>query len=177
MRSFIASLDTPSSQWKSLPSNVAGRQSLSGAATPNGRFLVVVEDGTLKLLTLRGAFAGGLTCSDHVVEWTSSLRETAKDICAISLLAKESLGCIEVTGVDGRGHLFSARASVPGMPVTARASLTRRDFGMAELHGDHMAPTAAELCGKEISQATRVDSTVRSDWERLSGKIEVMLGS
>ncbi|KAL5406175.1 hypothetical protein PMIN06_007259 [Paraphaeosphaeria minitans] len=172
MRSFIAPLGAPVSRWRSLPGNTTGRQSLSAAATRNGRFLVVVEDGALKLLTLRGAFGGGLTCSDRTVEWASSLKETAKDMCAISLSVKESLGCIEITGVDGRGHVFSARASVPGMPVTAPPSLTIGGFTMAELHGDQVVPTVPELCGKEISQAPRVDSTVRAS----SGGVEVMLG-
>ncbi|KAK7181056.1 hypothetical protein DPSP01_003595 [Paraphaeosphaeria sporulosa] len=169
MRSFIAPLGAPSSQWRSLPGNTTGRQALSAAATRNGRFIVVVEDGALKLLALRGAFGGGLTCSDHTVEWASSLRETAKDICAISLAVKETLGCIEITGIDGRGHLLSARASVPGMPVTAPPSLTMRGFSMAELHGDHVVRTVPELCGKEISQARRVGLTVRSDWEPFGG--------
>lgn len=176
MRSFIAPLGTPVSQWRSLPGNIAGRQSLSAAATPNGRFIVVVEDGALKLLTLRGAVGGGLTCSDHIVEWASSLKETAKDICTISLGVKETLGCIEITGVDGRGHVFSARASVPGMPRSAPPSLTFGGFSMAELHGSHIVPTVPELCGKEISEAPRMDSMVQSDWGRLSGGIEVMLG-
>ncbi|KAL5405362.1 hypothetical protein PMIN03_008479 [Paraphaeosphaeria minitans] len=168
----LAPLGAPVSRWRSLPGNTTGRQSLSAAATRNGRFLVVVEDGALKLLTLRGAFGGGLTCSDRTVEWASSLKETAKDMCAISLSVKESLGCIEITGVDGRGHVFSARASVPGMPVTAPPSLTIGGFTMAELHGDQVVPTVPELCGKEISQAPRVDSTVRAS----SGGVEVMLG-
>ncbi|KAF2448377.1 hypothetical protein P171DRAFT_481450 [Karstenula rhodostoma CBS 690.94] len=192
MRSFIAPLDKGVTQWRSLPGNVAGRQCLSATATPNGRFLVFVEDGALKLLTLRGAFGGGLTCSDHTVEWASSLKETAKDICAISLSVKETLGCIEITGVDGRGHLFSARASVrdmpvtaplsltasvPDMPVTAPLSLTIRGSSMAELHGNCTVPTVPELCGMEIRQAPRVDSTVGSDRERVSGEIETMQGS
>jgi hypothetical protein len=36
--------------------------------------------------------------------------------------------------------------------------------------------TVPELCGRAISHAPRVDWTVRSDRERLSGDIEVMPG-
>lgn len=173
MRSFIAPLDTPSSQWRSLPDKVARRQSLSAAATSNGRYVIVAEEGIIKLFTLHGALDGGLACRERSLDWSSPLTETAKGICAISLSVKEKVGCLEVTGIDGRGHVVSAHVSVPGMPETAVSSLDRQLPGQTELHEVHEDSFVPELHGGGIaaSQTVRVDSAVQLDSERLAEEI------
>ncbi|KAJ4298148.1 hypothetical protein N0V90_006047 [Kalmusia sp. IMI 367209] len=172
LRSFMAPLGTYKPQWRTLPDKVAGRHLLSAAASSNGRYLITVEEGAMKLLTLRAACEGGLTCDEHTLGWPSSLKDTAKGTFAISLCVKETTGCIEITGVDGRGHLVSARVSVLDMPVTTPPSLIRRPLEVAELPAD---PIVRELGGKEIRRSTRADSAVQSEWERVSEEIEVML--
>ncbi|KAF2634636.1 hypothetical protein P280DRAFT_413431 [Massarina eburnea CBS 473.64] len=150
LRSFIAPLDSasidPDTQWRPLPEKVAGRHVLGGAVTPNGRFLVTVEEGVMRLLTLRGSCEGGLTCQEQNLAWHSSLKGTAKDVSVISLFTKEREGGLNIVAVDGRGHLVFARVSVPEMPVSRPLSITRRanvgavemPAGMIvkELHGD-----------------------------------------
>ncbi|KAF1964190.1 hypothetical protein BU23DRAFT_604958 [Bimuria novae-zelandiae CBS 107.79] len=173
IRSFIAPLGAPSPQWRSLPDKAAGRQLCSATATSNGRFLILAEKSYVKVLTLRAAYEGGLTCFEHTLEWPSSLRDTAKDIRAISLSAKESLGCVEVTGVDGRGHLIYARVSVPGMPETMSPSLTRcPTLSVMELPANAIV---RELCGKEVGRSIRVDYAV-AEGDSESEEIQIMLG-
>lgn len=101
------------------------------------------------MLTLVAASEGGLRCHPSALEWKSTLGDTAKDMCAISLSVKESLGCIEVTGVDGRAHMVSGRVSVPGMvPSTASSVTDGARRGALELPADVVV---RELCGKEVS--------------------------
>lgn len=110
----------------SLPETVTGRHVLAGAVTNNGRFIVTVEEGVMKLLTLRGAYQGGLTCLEHHESWSSTLKGTVRDLTGISLFLKEGQSRIDVTAVDGRGNLAFAMVSVPAIPISPPLSLAPR---------------------------------------------------
>ncbi|PVH95365.1 hypothetical protein DM02DRAFT_537496 [Periconia macrospinosa] len=141
------------SQAASLPETVVGRHVLAGAATTNGRFLVTVEEGKMKLLTLRGSHQGGLTCLEQHLDWNSSLRSTIKDLTGISLFLKEGQSRIEITAVDGRGHLAFATVSVPCMPISAPLALGPQFRRMTpELSGSPIMrePIVGELSGDAI---------------------------
>ncbi|KAF1961897.1 hypothetical protein CC80DRAFT_488284 [Byssothecium circinans] len=158
LRTFIAPLNgepiDPDTEWKTLPEGVVGRHVLKGAATPNGRFLVTVEDNVMRLLTTCGAHEGGLTCLEKSLDWPSSLRGAAKDVSAISISIGEHDGGLDVVAVDGRGHLVSARVSVPKMPVSEPLSLTRRASGApAEMPADLIA---RELHGEGVEEEIRI---------------------
>ena len=172
---FVASLSGSSApKWRPLPDKIAGRQVLSAAVTSNGRFLVLAEKGRMRALTLRAAYEGGLTCLEQAVEWSSPLCDTAKDTSAITLSLREDSSCFAVTGIDGRGHLISARITVPAMLPSAPPSLRWCPPVVAtELRS---SISVKELAGKAVQSATRVDSTV-SEWDELSDQIQVMLGS
>lgn len=128
----------------------------------------------MRALTLRAAYEGGLTCLEQAVEWSSPLCDTAKDTSAITLSLREDSSCFAVTGIDGRGHLTSARITVPAMLPIAPPSLRWcPPVGITELRS---SISVQELGGKAVQSATRVDSTV-SEWDALSDQIQVMLGS
>ncbi|CAI6334542.1 unnamed protein product [Periconia digitata] len=110
----------------SLPSQVAGRHVLAGAVSSNGRFLVTVQENSMKLSTLRGAYQGGVTCLESHLDWHSPLKGTAKDMTGISLFLKEGQSRLEITAVDGRGHLSFATISTPCVPISQSLSLGPR---------------------------------------------------
>jgi hypothetical protein len=105
---------------KPLPDTVVGPAVVAGVASPNGRFLVVVEKETMKLLTLRGpaAAGGGLTCTAAgMIVWETKLRTNGADasIIAIQIEEQKQTGALEIIAVDGRGHIAYPRISVPEM--------------------------------------------------------------
>jgi hypothetical protein len=125
MKSFTAPIEaSPTNdqsvhkRWQALPEESVGRNVSYGIVTPNGQFVVTIEDGLMKLLTLRGASEGGLTCHGTPLKWTSSLKPAAADVSALSLSVKEELGSLVVTAVDGLGNVEFVRVSVPDMPET-----------------------------------------------------------
>lgn len=80
----------------------------------------------MRLLTLQGAFEGGVTCSDHFEEWPSSLKPALTGVSAISLLVQEEYGRIKIFAADGHGHVMFAEVSVPGMPPPPSPRVWRR---------------------------------------------------
>lgn len=70
----------------------------------------------MRLLTLRGAYEGGLTCSEQSKEWPSLLKPALSGVSAISLLVQEEEGRLNISAADGHGHVVFARISVPYMP-------------------------------------------------------------
>ena len=115
----------------------------------------------MRALTVRAQYEGGLTCEEGSVEWASHLCDTAKDTSAIALCLKEDVSCFNVTGVDGRGHLVSARVTVPrAVPTvpTVPPSLTWcAPLGPVELRSEG---SVREIGGVEVRRETRVDSAV-----------------
>jgi hypothetical protein len=120
---------------------------LSGIVTPNGQFIVIVEKHRMRLLTLQGAYEGGLTCSDIFEEWPSSLKRALTDVSAISLLAQEESGRIKVVAADGHGHIVFARVSVPSMPPPPNPRIERRRPHEMSSHA-----AIRELSSTEISR-------------------------
>ncbi|KAF2875147.1 hypothetical protein BDV95DRAFT_309618 [Massariosphaeria phaeospora] len=114
LRSFVAPIafgqSSEESRWQTLES-VMDREVLSGAATANGLFLVAVEAGKLKLLTLQGVY-GGLTCLARTQDAPLSLAGLA-----ISVKVEEIEEDIKVTAIDGRGKIVFATFRVKGMPA------------------------------------------------------------
>jgi hypothetical protein len=105
------------SQIRHLPESVVGGNVLAVTASPNGQFLVVVEQGgTMKLLTLQGAQGGGLTCAAQVQMWKTGLRAAGTGTSKISISVEEKYGELEITAVDGKGHIVSSKIKVPDMP-------------------------------------------------------------
>lgn len=128
-------------QMRPIPDAIVGTNLLAGVASPNGYFLVVVEKGkkneTLKVLTLQGAHNGGLTCNARVQMWDVKLKGVGADTSAISISIVEQNGAMEIIAVDGRGHIHSARVSVPEMPACEQPSLAgRRNTVELAYHGE-----------------------------------------
>jgi hypothetical protein len=103
-------------QWRELPEKVVDRNVLGGLVTQNGQFIIVVEKDVIRLLTLQGAYEGGLTCSDKSETWSSSIRPALDGVSAISLLAREEYGRLEVIAADGHGHVVFSKISIRNMP-------------------------------------------------------------
>jgi hypothetical protein len=162
LRSFIAPmeksedmLDDPTSHWKVLPENAIGRYMHTAAVTSNGRFLVTVENGMMRLLALCGAYGGGLSCLEQPLEWRSTLKNSAKEVSGVSLSVRERLAGLDIYAVDGRGHVLFVRISSPGMPVTAPPALTRQP-----------SPKALEPPANIVVKELEVDTSelrIRSD--------------
>ncbi|EUC37213.1 hypothetical protein COCCADRAFT_86072 [Bipolaris zeicola 26-R-13] len=126
-RTFIVPIDTfetnPQSLRqliKPLPDSVVGSSVLAGAVSCNGRFVVIVDKGhnevNMKLLTLRAAPMGGLTSSTTgLLSWAVKLRATSADASRISISISEQNAALEITAVDGQGHIVCSRISVPEM--------------------------------------------------------------
>ncbi|RAR08124.1 hypothetical protein DDE82_002456 [Stemphylium lycopersici] len=103
-----------------IPDSAIGSSVLAGTASRNGRFLIVVEKGRngdkMKLLTLRGAPMGGLTClATGVLSWAVRLRATNSDATTISISIEEHNAALEIIAIDGQGHVAFSRISVPEM--------------------------------------------------------------
>lgn len=149
-QSFIAPLrnvtygsNVPEPGWEGLPDEATGRSVYAAATTSNGRYIAMVKEGSMRLLTLRGAYEGGLTCLRRSLEWSSSLQSTAKDVSGISLMVRENQPGLEIIAVDGRGHVLSIPIRVPDMPGSEPPRLTRRvSFIPTELHS---RPVVREL--------------------------------
>jgi hypothetical protein len=157
--------------WRSLPEKLVERHVLTGAVTPNGRFLVMLEEGVMKLLTLHGAYEGGLTCLEQTLEWHSPLKGAAKDV---SVIIKERQGGLTVVAVDGRGHLLFTRISVPDMPLSAEPTLIRRySTTPVEMPAGMIV---RELHGEGIRRPVPSSSRHQVNWEDIEDEIRVMLG-
>jgi hypothetical protein len=101
-----------------LPDTIVGPTVVAGVASPNGRFLVVVEKEIMKLLTIRGAAGGGLTCTAAgVLVWEVKLRTNGADasMIAIHIEDLEEGSALEIIAVDGLGHIAYSKISVPEM--------------------------------------------------------------
>lgn len=126
---------------------------LCGTVTTNGLFVVVVEEGMMRLLRLQGSYEGGLTCLSNPIEWSSALKPAAAEVLAVSVSVKEELGRLHITGVDGRGHALFARVSVRNMPAPERPFVQR--LSVAEASAEHpIYEVASSSGGSRRSQST-----------------------
>jgi hypothetical protein len=132
-------------QIRHLPESVVDGSVLAATASPNGQFLVMVEQGgTMKLLTLQGAQGGGLKCAAQVQIWKTGLRAVGTGTSKISISVEEQYGELEIIAVDGKGHIVSSTVKVPNMPkredphvafLEIPSELTESEF-RPELSGD-----------------------------------------
>lgn len=117
-------------QMRPIPNSAVGANILAGIASYNGQFLVVVEKQTkketMKVLTLQGAHGSGLTCAARAQTWGARLRGLGADTSKISISIEEQCGALEIIAVDGRGHVHTARVSVPDMPACEQPSFQGR---------------------------------------------------
>ncbi|KAF1847509.1 uncharacterized protein K460DRAFT_281331 [Cucurbitaria berberidis CBS 394.84] len=139
-------------QMRPISDTIVGTNILAGFASSNGHFLVIIEKGmkkeTLKILSLQGAYDGGLTCAARAQAWEAKLRSTGADTSAISISIEEQYGALQIKAVDGRGHVHSARVSVPDMPACEQPSLAGSGSTLELPHG---APIG-ELSSDESSR-------------------------
>ncbi|KAF2657271.1 hypothetical protein K491DRAFT_757004 [Lophiostoma macrostomum CBS 122681] len=170
IRSFLAPLEqayagqsSHSTQWRELPEETVGRNMLCGTVTSNGLFIVVVEEGIMRLLRLQGACEGGLTCWSNPINWVSSLKPAATDVLAVSVSAKEEFGRLHVTAVDGRGHVLFARVSVPKMPPPDEVIIER--VPRAEVPSEHLILEIA--ASSEGSRRSNSIATQEQDQDRI----------
>ena len=104
-----------------MPDSVVGSSVLAGTASRNGRFLVVLEkkghnEYNMKFLTIRGAYTGGLTCSAiGMLSWVVKLRVTDTLATEVSIFVQQQNAALEITAIDGQGHIVHSRISVPEM--------------------------------------------------------------
>jgi hypothetical protein len=83
--------------------------------------LIVLEenghnDYNMKLLTIRGAHTGGLTCSaTGMLSWAVRLRVTNTLATKVSIFIQEQNAALEIIAIDGQGHIVHSRISVPEM--------------------------------------------------------------
>ncbi|KAF1995486.1 hypothetical protein P154DRAFT_610853 [Amniculicola lignicola CBS 123094] len=129
VRSFISPIEmsNPSQpsiwdQLRVLPHETEGgiaREVFHGTATPNGLFLVAVEENRIRILAIQGSYQGGLTCRKNLSNdgyCKSSLIDTDEDVSAISIHVKEYYGRLEIVAVDGRGHVIALKTNIRDMP-------------------------------------------------------------
>lgn len=176
-RTCIAPLETPQTsqpkeidQWRSFPQEAAGRNVLLGTATANGHFIVTIEDGRIKLLTLHGAYDGGLTCHARSLEWQTPLKPAAADTSGISMLVEESVGKLAIFAADARGHLMFADVSVPSMPPPGRLYIRTRQ--RSELPPDAVIRELSS--GESADYSRRSGSSVTREHD--DDRIEVVPG-
>jgi hypothetical protein len=91
------------------------RNVLFGTVSPNGQFVIVVERGCTRLLTLHGAYHGGIGISARL-DWPTKIRKASTDNIGVSAIVREEYGALELVAIDCRGHVNFARISVPYMP-------------------------------------------------------------
>ncbi|PVI08351.1 hypothetical protein DM02DRAFT_647719 [Periconia macrospinosa] len=167
LQSFIApmeksadQLDGPLSHWKALPENATGRFMHTATVSPNGHFVVTVENGMMRLLTLCGAYGGGLSCLENTLRWQATFKDIAKDVSGVSVYVREVRSFLEVYAVDGRGHVVFARISAPNMRVQDAPAITSPSSPiLVELGAED---TAKELSADAVIQRPRSDSGFRS---------------
>ena len=88
---------------------------VSGAVSPSGHFIATVTDGMIHLLSLQAAFEGGLCGFGDPISCKCGLVAGASDRPAISISIKECSGALDVSAVDGEGHMIEAHFNVPNM--------------------------------------------------------------
>lgn len=121
-----------------LRDGVVSPSVLAGSVSPNGNFAVVVEKGSkdnIKLLTLQKAAGGALTCFARASTWQSKLESINDSSSAISILIKEELDALDITIVDGKGHMSFMRVGVRGLPAF-QPSIIPSNPRFRELHTD-----------------------------------------
>lgn len=125
-----------------LRDKVVSPSVLAGSVSPNGLFAVVVEKkeskDNIKLLTLQKAPGGALTCFARPQTWGSKLKSINVSSSAISIFMEEQLGALEITIVDGKGHISFARVSVPNMRAFEPSIISSLD-SIRELHNEPLA--------------------------------------
>jgi hypothetical protein len=143
---------------------------LCGTVTSNGLFIVVLEEGIMRLLRLQGAYEGGLTCLSNPIDWVSSLKPAATDVLAVSVSVKEELGRLHVTAVDGRGHVLFARVSVPNLPPPDEPIVERLPrFEVSSEHPAAVLEIAESSKGSQRSNSTATQEQSEDRFEIVPG--------
>ena len=176
-RSWVAALGNDAAQQNSLAvdwcelgndeeveSNTL-RHVLSGGMSSNGQFIAVVEEGCMRLLTLHGAYYGGIGVSNRL-EWRCKLRAATPDSPGVSILVREEYGALEIIAVDCRGHVNFARVNVKDMPGPSEPRIFTRPSVMLDSIPVGQLP-AGEL-------AANFDATAA--WAQEEDRIDVIPG-
>lgn len=121
VRSFIIPLDDVNRDGDmaldvchELSYDLVGRNTRCGGVSPNGQFIALIEEGTMRLLNLQSTDLGSLNCvsTPKPLEWRSFLAPATADISGMSLLMQEEQGTLQNTGIDGRGTVESRSVNV-----------------------------------------------------------------
>ncbi|KAF2728705.1 hypothetical protein EJ04DRAFT_89134 [Polyplosphaeria fusca] len=159
LRSFMAPLDPvrPGQSKASLNLRLLpqiGRRVEAGAVTPNGHFVLVLEEGRMRLLVVQASDDGDLTCGmqqeQPAPEWKPSSKGGAFRTTRVSINIQEQRGGFDIIAVDGKGHVVIARVSVPEMPETG--SIKEEASEPPEMSGTHMV---FQLSSEESGQSSR----------------------
>ncbi|KAF2831685.1 hypothetical protein CC86DRAFT_443278 [Ophiobolus disseminans] len=146
-----------SPQLRHISDTVIGLHVLTGVVSANGNFLAIVEyrgsKNFVKVLVLRERHDGGLTFSTLVQKWKWKLLAKNAGPSLVTISIEEEDGAFDVTAVDAKGHITSARVSVPGMqPDEPMQSLSRGETRTSELPDHPRMVSIGELSSGESSR-------------------------